>query len=309
VRAVVDLAAGRGRPLADSSLYRQAAGGLPDGRVADGWASADGVRRLLAPAGGILGIVGALLDRPGLRGTSIALSPAADGARVRVRSVLAKGAPRATAFSPTLLDSVPARAVAAVDTTRIDVAAPRLLGLSSRGRSPLARAFRRLTGDVRSPAGPAVRAALLPLLRRESALSVLRGARGPVLTLVAPARDEGATRAALARARTAFRRLTVVYAVARGKVVISNDPQGIAAALSPGRSLADSEVLADRPDEVTSLVFLDFSQLLGLTQRAGLARDPTFARYQADLAKLGATGAASSTQGDIASVELSIKFK
>ena len=60
---------------------------------------------------------------------------------------------------------------------------------------------------------------------------------------------------------------------------------------------------------MTSLVFLDFSQLLGLTQRAGLAGDPTFARYQADLAKLGAIGASSSTQGDIASVELSIKFK
>jgi hypothetical protein len=108
-------------------------------------------------------------------------------------------------------------------------------------------------------------------------------------------------------------RLTVVYAVARGKLVASTDPQGIAAALAPGASLAGSKdaraVLADRPDKVTSLVFLDFSQLLGLTRRAGLAGDPTFARYQADLAKLGTLGAASSAQGDIASVELSIKFK
>jgi hypothetical protein len=344
VSAAVDLGAGRSRSLASSPLYRRAAGDLPDDRVADGWVSADGVRRLLMPAGGVLGTIGALLDRPGLRGTSLALSPAGDGVKVRVRAALAKGAPRPTPFSPTLLDSVPARAVAALDTTRLDLEAPRLLGLSS-ARGPVGRGFARLAGLARGRREGPLRDGLLGLARGESALSVLAGARGPVLTLLARVRDQRATSAAIARVhgrlaralagrrpgspppafrpvrvagRTAFRldvprRLTVVYTVSAGKIVLSTDPQGVAAALGPGPKLADSKeagaVLSDRPDRVTSLLFLDFSQLLGLTRRAGLAGDSTFARYQADLAKLGAIGAVSSAQGDIASTELSIKFK
>ena len=109
-----------------------------------------------------------------------ALSPAGDGARVRVRSVLAKGAPRATPFSPSLLDSVPARAVAALDTTRIDLEAPRLLGLSSTGRSPR-RAGLQAPGRGPGAAGRRriARRRCSGWLRRETALFGARRSPGP----------------------------------------------------------------------------------------------------------------------------------
>ena len=62
--------------------------GLPADRVADAWASADGVRRLLAPQGGVLGAAGVLLDQPGLKGAGVGLVAHDKGARIVVRSEL-----------------------------------------------------------------------------------------------------------------------------------------------------------------------------------------------------------------------------
>ena len=44
---------------------------LPADRVADGWLSADGVRRLLAPQGGLLGAVGTLVDQADAEGRRV----------------------------------------------------------------------------------------------------------------------------------------------------------------------------------------------------------------------------------------------
>ena len=56
--------AGRGARWPTSRLPR-AAHGLPRAACVDAWASPDGVRRLLAPQGGVLGTLGPLLDQPG----------------------------------------------------------------------------------------------------------------------------------------------------------------------------------------------------------------------------------------------------
>src|SRR5688572_17907468 len=55
LRAAIDAQAGRRPSLARSSTFRRAADDLPAGRVADVYASPDGVTRLLAPQGGALG--------------------------------------------------------------------------------------------------------------------------------------------------------------------------------------------------------------------------------------------------------------
>ena len=57
-------------------------------RVLDVYASVAGVRRLLAPQGGVLGALGVLLYQPALTGVTVSLSPATGGARVRVHSAL-----------------------------------------------------------------------------------------------------------------------------------------------------------------------------------------------------------------------------
>ncbi len=53
VRAAVDVASGTGTSLQASDAYRKAAAGEPADRVLDAYASVAGVRRLLAPQGGV----------------------------------------------------------------------------------------------------------------------------------------------------------------------------------------------------------------------------------------------------------------
>src|SRR4051794_3892999 len=65
---------GDGASLAGAALPKKAFAGLPTDRVADGWVSRDGVRRLLAPQGGLLGAAGVLFDQPALRGAAFGLS-------------------------------------------------------------------------------------------------------------------------------------------------------------------------------------------------------------------------------------------
>ena len=128
--------------------------------------------------------------------------------------------------------------------------------------------------------------------------------------MVAPVRDERATRAALTRLRGSARRPS--FAVADGKLFLSTSAQGIDAARAPKRSLAGTDafrtVLGKRPARVTSLVFLDFSQLLRLFGQAGFLADPAVARTQSDLRKVRAVGAVSSVQGNISTTELFLQI-
>lgn len=122
VARALDLEAGRGEALATDPAYRRAIDGLPDDRVADAWASAEGVRRLLSHAPGLLGIVGRLLDRRGLAGLAASLSAAGDGGRLVVRQLLAS-----SATAPGSPPAPPARSV--VDRAR---------RAAARGASPYA---------------------------------------------------------------------------------------------------------------------------------------------------------------------------
>src|ERR1044071_3376742 len=63
-------AGGKGS-LAEAPGPKKELGALPSDRVADGWLSADGLRRLLAPQGGLLGAAGVLFDQPTLVGAAV----------------------------------------------------------------------------------------------------------------------------------------------------------------------------------------------------------------------------------------------
>ena len=89
---------GRGRALADATPTRRAAAGRPPAASLDAYASRDGVRGCSPPRGGLLGAVGALLDRPGSRRPA-PRSTADDGARCgsHARSpAAAAGTPRSS---------------------------------------------------------------------------------------------------------------------------------------------------------------------------------------------------------------------
>jgi hypothetical protein len=78
--------------------------------------------------------------------------------------------------------------------------------------------------------------------------------------------------------------LQAIAAVARHSHPLSGEP-------------AYEATLGNRPDQVTSLLFLDFSQLLHLGEQTGLTGSARLAALRPDLRKIRAIGLAS-TRGE-----------
>ncbi len=95
--------------------------------------------------------------------------------------------------------------------------------------------------------------------------------------------------------------LQLDYAVFDGLVVLSTGRDGIAALATRKGSLADSSayrsIRAQSPDRVTSLLFLDFSQLLSLGEQTGLTAASRVHALLPDLQRIQALGL-SSTSGE-----------
>jgi hypothetical protein len=75
----------------------------------------------------------------------------------------------------------------------------------------------------------------------------------------------------------------------------------IAAIVQPSHSLQDEPMyqaaLGERPDQVSSLLFLDFSQLLRLGEQTGLIRGPRISALLPDLQMVRSIGL-TSTRGE-----------
>ena len=88
--------------------------------------------------------------------------------------------------------------------------------------------------------------------------------------------------------------LAVTYAVFDHLLVVSTSLQGIAAVAHHARSLANepeyAQALPGQPRPVTTLVFLDFSRLLSLAERTGLAQGTRDQPLRPDLGRIGAVG-------------------
>ncbi len=88
--------------------------------------------------------------------------------------------------------------------------------------------------------------------------------------------------------------LSLGFSVFRGLLVISTSLKGIAAVAQHAQSVAQEpgfqQTLPDQPRPVTSLVFLDFSQLLRLAERTGLTRSTRYQALQPDLGQIRAVG-------------------
>jgi hypothetical protein len=102
------------------------------------------------------------------------------------------------------------------------------------------------------------------------------------------------------------------YAVFRGLVVVSTSLAGIAAVARDPHPLSASPAfratLPIRPSRVTSLLFLDFSQLLSLGEKAGLIGGGRFAQLRGALAKIRAVGLVSTSGEDDSTAELSLQI-
>ncbi|HTX45239.1 MAG TPA: DUF3352 domain-containing protein [Solirubrobacteraceae bacterium] len=106
--------------------------------------------------------------------------------------------------------------------------------------------------------------------------------------------------------------LELDYAVFRGLVVISTSLSGIAAVASHTHTLADypayKATLAGSPSKVTSLLFLNFSQLLSLSEQTGLITGARYGALRADLQKIGAIGLSSTSGETDSTAELSLQI-
>ncbi len=320
----VDLQQGRGRALSSDATYRETTGGLPADRVADAYATSDGLGRLLVPAGGVLGIAGILFDRPGLKGVAASLSATSPGAEVVVRSVVPGR--RAQPFTPQLLDAVPKDAMAYYGTRGLDQNITRLLNTA--GTQALGELLKQVTDALGSGGAQAVRKDLLDLLSHESAVALLPDVPAPIALIIARADNADASQAALDRlsqtlpkvlkgakvtqadgvTRIRSDQAEFDLAVVDGKLVASTSMKGIDAVRHPdggiGADDAFQSTVRNAGDPVTSVLFLDFSQLLTLAEQTGLNDSRAYLAVRNDLRKLRAVGVSSTGAGEDTTSEI-----
>lgn len=342
VRSAIDVSRGAVRSLAASDEYRSAASGEPADRVIDAYVSSDGVQRLLIPQGGLFGAAGRLVAQPALTGAAMSLSASGSMLKLHVHSAFARsGAVRP--FSPSLAGLLPAGTMLDFDLTGIAHTAPRVLGAAA------SVGIAGNVGPLLARLGGALHAEGVNISRLQSLFSgetsVSIGPSG-ALTVLTRVRDEQATSAELANLEIPLAQLfpapttgsgqvpqftdrsvdgvtahqlslgtglRINYAVFNGLLVISTSLDGIGAVARRARALTDEPayhaVSGGAPSQVTSLVFLDFSQLLDLGERTGLLRGARYKALAPDIERIRAAGL-DSTRGEADSTaELTLEIK
>lgn len=301
VAAKLQKAGGKGS-LAEAAGPKRELAALPEDRVADGWLSADGLRRLLAPQGGLLGAAGVLFDQATLKGAAFGVQAKGNQAKLTVKSQLdpsLKGSADAgfKPFSPTLAASVPADAMAYLGVSNLAPALQRLLAAA--GSS--SKTIQQLAASLNAP--------LLKVFPGEAAVVLSEATPAPILTILAHAEDEAAARKALDGLPAAVRK-TLSSAVWDGKVAVSTSPKGIAAVKGGGRKLTDTEnwqkAVGNHPQSLSSLLFLDFTRLLKLGEATGLGDSSAYQAAKADLQRVQAIGASTTGNDSESTAEISL---
>jgi hypothetical protein len=275
---------------------------LPEDRVADGWLSADGLRRLLAPQGGLLGAAGVLFDQATLKGAAFGLSAKGDKATLTVKSQLdpalkPKGAEGFRPFSPTLAAAVPADAMAYLGVSNLAPALQRLLAAAGSSSDTL----KQLAGSLDEP--------LLKVFPGEAAVVLQESTPAPILTILANTKDPAGAQKALDGLPAAVRK-TLSSAVWDGKVAVSTSPKGIAAVKAKRQRLTDTEnwrkTVGNHADSLSSLLFLDFTRLLKLGEATGLGDSSAYQAAKDDLGKVQAVGASTIGNDSESTAEISL---
>ena len=334
VRAAVDLDQGRGEPLSAARGYVAATTERPDERTVDLYASPDGVRRVLRPAAGAAGVLGAFLDNPALAGVGLSAVAEASGLRLYARSARTR-AGAAREFEPELLDSVPSDAAGYLGLGGLEAAAG---ALPPALRERLTAQFREALAGTE---GIDLERDVLEPLRGEVALAVSPDLPSPIITLIARTRDEARTREALGRLQgvlgellapqgeqagtvptfeerrvgdvTAFSlRLTpdleLLYAVFDGRLVVSTAPAGIQRAAEEGAALPDAArfkaTVGEPPQKAEAVLFVDLSQLLTLGGQAGLESSTAFQTAREALRSVRALGGVARREENDSTAEL-----
>jgi uncharacterized protein DUF3352 len=286
-----------------------------------------GVRRLLQRQPGLVGRLGDLLSRPGLRGVAAAVRFEDAGLRVAISSELVPLLPGAaggerSAFKPKLTAVAPADTIAYLGVKGVEQLFERLSALAGGRGSTLARTLVRLRARIGPGGARALRRAVRPLRDRESALVVTPPAEAPVVSLVVgdTSRRQGgdvlvALQPLFARLLRAPQQgqvpsleprriggvdtvtlqllpgLELTYAAFGSRIVVSTSLEGIRRLEGGTASLARSGTFApglgDFLARPTSVVFLDLHRLSALVERAGLGTSPEYRSVRPDISRIG----------------------
>jgi hypothetical protein len=257
---------------------------------------------------------------------------------------LNKGAP--SNFTPTLERVIPTGAPVMLDLNGLQHAAPQLLsaGAAAGIGSTIGPLLSRL-GDALSAEGVNVQQ-LLSIFRGETAVALSPTASGtPALLIVARIKNQEQARQTLAEAEPPLAHLFTNPADQAGQAPLLNDVQVGAAtvhqlALAPGLQLdytvsnglvvigtslsavssvlnrsgdmtqnpSYNAVLPKHPAKVTSLLFLDFTQLLSIVGQAGLTQGARFSTLRPDLQMIRAVGLQSTSGEADSTAELSLEI-
>jgi hypothetical protein len=351
VRSAIDVATNSAPSLAGTPAYDEAAAGEPADRVLDAYVSAAGVRRVLAGATGPLGALGALLSQPATTATTISVSPASGGVRVRVHGALSAGLEKLTGrpqqFEPKLPNLLPTGSMVLVDAARLDTAAPRILdALGSMGIAGRVQPLLSRLGNALSAQSVHL-GNVLELLRGEAAVALIPSAdgAGPAPAIVARVANQAQARQTLANLEVPLQQLfpapgsgpgqeaewndvqvagvtvhelgvapglQLDYAVFDGLAVVSTSADAIGAIARHSRPMsADAEyrkAVGDPANRVTSLVSIDFSQLLSLAEQTGLTRGASVGAIGADLARIHSVGLTSAAGDNDTTAELFLQI-
>jgi hypothetical protein len=351
VRSAIDVATDSAPSLASTPAYDEAAAGEPADRVLDAYVSAAGVRRVLAGATGPLGALGALLSQPATTATTISVSPASGGVRVRVHGALSAGLEKLTGrpqqFEPKLPNLLPTGSMVLVDAARLDTAAPRILdALGSMGIAGRVQPLLSRLGNALSAQSVHL-GNVLELLRGEAAVALIPSAdgAGPAPAIVARVANQAQARQTLANLEVPLQQLfpapgsgpgqeaewndvqvagvtvhelgvapglQLDYAVFDGLAVVSTSADAIGAIARHSRPMsADAEyrkAVGDQANRVTSLVSIDFSQLLSLAEQTGLTHGASVGAIGPDLARIHAVGLTSAAGENDTTAELFLQI-
>jgi hypothetical protein len=261
-------------------------------------------------------------------------------------SLISLNGPRPTPFAPSLQGVIPSGSTAMLDVTGLDTLAPRILnagaiGGVAGGVGPL---LHRL-GAALASEGVNLRD-VVSIFHGESAVAIgSTSARTPSLIIVARTPDQARTRGVLAALEAPLAQLfastassagqapvfndrqvagvtihqlslapglQLDYAITGGLVIVSTSLEGVSAVVEHSRPLAGDSgyraTLPSHPQRVTSLLFLDFSQLLSLGEQTGLIGSARFTALRADLEKIRAVSLESTSGETDSTAELFLQI-
>jgi hypothetical protein len=250
-------------------------------------------------------------------------------------------------FAPKLPDLLPDGSMLLLDSARLDTAAPRLLNaLGSLGIAGGVQPLLSRLGNALSAQSVHL-GNVLSLLHGEAAVALIpsTAGAGPAPAIVARVSNQAQARQTLANLEVPLQQLFPApgsgpgqeaewndvqvagvtvhqlgvapglqfdYAVFNGLAVVSTSADAIGAIAHHAHPMsADSAyrtVVGDQAKRVTSLVFLDFSQLLSLAEQTGLTHGARVGAIAPDLARIHAVGLTSAAEANDTNAELFLQI-